>query len=1025
MLTLSAGVAPRETWLLYQLRWTDVTTAPTLIVRFFDGSNLRTLGKRQMRGSRAAWFRLLRTRYELTEALWAVIQNLAAADSASSALLHEGLDLAASVGLDIGSRPALFVTSNRPFSVEGLVAYVHYVLARQQLSGKANVIAMGGHRTATVAAAPTIPRPLVVACPDVLLNSFLRPGDYFLDPDVQAHVMHLVSYSHGECPRTGYHIGIADVSADPASGRRLADWLGRSMDPHVAIFVNAEKHQEYIRPSALRAAAMAAVLQPPAHYSTADAVRTFLDEIVHDRPIHAALDFAAQRDRDVLPIAPTRVQVQSMLQSSRLFGDPSGDQSFRLSSAMAEVEDASAKVFSVGQDFEADKMLGALRSLPNGTDAAAEFDSILSGTRALSLDFRDALRPGIDFSGERRGMVPLAKVIAATRRLQAVSDEVARQFAQLLRIKGVGEALEANQERKVDAALYHRPPLSQPYPVHAKSALSPGAALQLKVTIGQRSPDSLVQDDTVSALDPLLPHLAGDERHSLDIVVFPKDFVLTSAPCQTVELSRFGGTPPVSFDLLAPGFASDAGNSSVVNDGLMAAELRFSVYFHNQLLQSFKLLAQVGVDGRAAVEPIAIVCDFSQTKRFGRLSELGMRDISLAFNLDGSGSTHTLMVKDGSKAESIRLPETQMALHVKRVREVLVEAVVRNGQGRFLFDPVSLGLVNPDPQLFDDTIRRLARAGSNLYGQLLLKSGAVADMLSGIANSADMKTIQVVLADTSFAVPWAALYDYRIPKAADDSQLAVCRGTKANGDACNCFREPVGFCMRGLWGYRNVIEQLADTPTIVDGAIGKIADTPTAPTVGLLRTVADSWANGLSALLSANKGVTVMDYPPLNGMMPMLGVDNARPALLVYVGHQINKGSDEAPEPRLVRPPDDFPVLELNDLAFEIREKKNWKAPRSLVLLLACDSGTTRVDTGVGFAGAMLKLGAIGVVGTECSVYTSLVAKYANELVSRLASNMTIGRAIHETNWALAEQGCPLSLAFTYLGTIEARLPCK
>ena len=97
--------------------------------------------------------------------------------------------------------------------------------------------------------------------------------------------------------------------------------------------------------------------------------------------------------------------------------------------------------------------------------------------------------------------------------------------------------------------------------------------------------------------------------------------------------------------------------------------------------------------------------------------------------------------------------------------------------------------------------------------------------------------------------------------------------------------------------------------------------------------------------------------------------------------------------------------------------------PRSLVLLLACDSGTTRVDTGVGFAGAMLKLGAIGVVGTECSVYTSLVAKYASELVSRLASGMPMGKAIHKTNWAVAEQGCPLSLAFTYLGTIEARLP--
>lgn len=54
MMTLSVGIAPREPWLLHQLRWMDVTTTPTLIVRYYDGSKLGTLSKRQMRGSRAA-----------------------------------------------------------------------------------------------------------------------------------------------------------------------------------------------------------------------------------------------------------------------------------------------------------------------------------------------------------------------------------------------------------------------------------------------------------------------------------------------------------------------------------------------------------------------------------------------------------------------------------------------------------------------------------------------------------------------------------------------------------------------------------------------------------------------------------------------------------------------------------------------------------------------------------------------------------------------------------------------------------
>ena len=34
-----------------------------------------------------------------------------------------------------------------------------------------------------------------------------------------------------------------------------------------------------------------------------------------------------------------------------------------------------------------------------------------------------------------------------------------------------------------------------------------------------------------------------------------------------------------------------------------------------------------------------------------------------------------------------------------------------------------------------------------------------------------------------------------------------------------------------------------------------------------------------------------------------------------------------------------------------------------------------------------------------------------------------MGDALHEVTWQLADEGCPMGLAFTYLGPIKAGLP--
>jgi len=99
------------------------------------------------------------------------------------------------------------------------------------------------------------------------------------------------------------------------------------------------------------------------------------------------------------------------------------------------------------------------------------------------------------------------------------------------------------------------------------------------------------------------------------------------------------------------------------------------------------------------------------------------------------------------------------------------------------------------------------------------------------------------------------------------------------------------------------------------------------------------------------------------------------------------------------------------------------KGPRSLILLLACGVGGERVDTGTSIAASFLQLGAVGVLATECTIYTGIAARMARDLASALTRGDEVGEALRSTISQLAATGCPLGLAFTYLGPAEARLP--
>jgi hypothetical protein len=518
-----------------------------------------------------------------------------------------------------------------------------------------------------------------------------------------------------------------------------------------------------------------------------------------------------------------------------------------------------------------------------------------------------------------------------------------------------------------------------------------------------------------------LPPLADDQTHELLITLFPKDFKTDSPHTQKVTLSRFGGTAPVEWRLGVPVIwdpsakEEEQGATDISKGGVKVfgteARLRFGVYFRNQLLQSFLIIADLKELGNKRA--VRAVCDYSQTRRFGELETLQPRCLSLGVNANAQG-THTLTLADGTTSAAVQWSEGQLSTYTREVRETLYDVLTSAGKSRFDFDPVSLQLVKSAADaIFDGVVRQLAEKGGALYGQLRAKSfqTPLESLLKTVQQRSD-EIVQIVLHDPNFAFPWAVMYDYFRPEAPEDKQAKVCRGFSPSGAPCDCLTAGKRYCLRGFWGFRLILEQRSQArqppPTRVGGG--------TAATLGYMQAVQDTFVDNLVKALQGISGIQTKEYPDTTPLLDNFRTD--RPGLIAFIGHQRNNGTDALPDYELLS---SQAQAVLNEQRFFV--ENDWQLPNSLVLLLACNTGTARVDTGTSLATAFLRLGAIGVLATECSVHTPMIAAFARDLIERLMRGDKIGQAMHHTSLALGQQGCPMGLAFTYLGLAEAQLP--
>lgn len=1030
MLNFPSSVEEYGQWLTIRVSWTSPHLAPTYSLRFFDGSRHIRIGSGPLGGSPESWAALLRRsgtrsrprhgQAELTQIDEVLLQELLESDATAG--LAGDLIAAVSAFHRQGSfeQPLpLFVSSNFTLSVEAFAWIVYGVAASTpDLLGKLVIVVTPVGRGTMVQATPHVYLPLKVACAKRIAPPLVSSAWYLAHPTINAFALQIES-----SPESLPNAPDADVTVGDAGDvdeRILARWL-RSDETNgkLRILVNAPPVLE-LASRHVRGVATISVKQGFA--DAVDVVRDVLEEIIHDKPLHLAVAFACRHAGALPGNASVIDRIRAWLNGPRLYADPGVNEWFRLSKTLPYVSKVAGRPFALSQGAQLTEFIDRLghRTSPS---IAEKFQASVSGLDQASSQLRSAFGTNIEFSRESTGLLSIATVLAAHDALERSESENLGPMLAMLREDHVADALEHSQERRVDAKMFVLPAHGVPKAVDPTLALEPESLVRLSVHIGQRGKDSLIVGEP-PALDPLLPPLENELQHRLDFVVYPKDFSLVSEKSmQTAELPRFGGTRTISWDLRVPPLGIFKGNAAP------QAELRFSVYFKNQLLQSFRLTAALSSATYTEKETgVKIVCDFSQTRRFGELDRLGDRVMNIALN-DSANGTHTLMVKEGDKDPvTINWAETQLVAHTKTLRKTLEEAMFNGKQTRFAFDKdtleVSPGAGGGDN--FDAVVRNMASAGNALNTQLILMHANAAEakaMFRAVLEQKD-KTVQVVLLSADYALPWASLYDYDIPAAAPGTLLPVCRGVDGTGAGpCGCDpRSSKGICLRGFWGFRHIIEQLAPAPPPDRDIPGLIATKRISPTLGMLRTISDQFVDVLPKILPTPPAFTRVDYPDsARSLFEIIEEQGDRPSIVLYVGHQ--RGGGEPPSDPMLISSKDFPMLRLADISRKVRDGAPWEEPRSLVLLMGCGTATTRVDTGFSLAAALLQLGAIGVVGTECDVATGIASRVARDLVTALASNKTMGVAFKETIWNLAQQGCPVGLAFSYVGPVDAGLP--
>ncbi len=687
-----------------------------------------------------------------------------------------------------------------------------------------------------------------------------------------------------------------------------------------------------------------------------------------------------------------------------LRSSPAGVQALRLSSAVRRVTD---EVMS--------------RSAPPDDDDGA--------LRWLAERRREARHFAADFTRESRGLTQVAEL---QDRL-ALGPHSEKVFGLSPRRGSPAPSESPEAERRVDVVVERYNEFGHLEPLafwERHEPLRPGWRFRLNVHVGYPDEHFSAIVGPVPAVDSMLPPIADDGFHELDVVVYPKRFSLLSAALQRIRLPRRGASPPVFFELRAP-------------TQLDWADLRIAVYLGNNLLQSFVFEARIGI--AATPEPglrpplVQVRLASSGVAGFDNFDAYGERALSVALNDDYGHGMHTLMIKGDDETHSLALTQQQVEQQMKRFRTLLQRTTKAAA-----------------PE-FDGTVRQLAQIGSKLWYEVSRSFKQDTSALRALHNG-EVRTIQFVRHGSLLPVPWQAIYDYAIPEGDAFTSARVCladgpviRPYRTGDTGCRHCGDANVICIEGFWSVRHRIEQLTEdlatdavaadvvkaqpgsaTPAgVVQGTRSARSDTIVVPAGNPLAAfglgLSSGATNDVLARLRERLGKDLHEWKAEDAPVEAkLWEPARRPAVLVLLSH-MEPARDEQNLPPRLRAYDSADAGARISAPGLLRRKvlqDGWGAdPLPLVLLLACGTAVTELGELSNLVDAFFGLGAKAVAGTECDVRASQAGEFAEQvLTGLLIGKEKLGEIVRVYHRDALQRGDAFPFVFTVYGNAGLKI---
>lgn len=717
----------------------------------------------------------------------------------------------------------------------------------------------------------------------------------------------------------------------------------------------------------------------------------FVLGVVHDFPIHEAMKTAYRQTEASAQLG----QILGPSWVPRLQSTPLNNHDIRMADAFEQlVREVSS--------YTAATNLGDIDQFAKRADLATA-DPLLERFLEIESQRASILKAEVvadaldaNFSQETYGLWPLAEAERAAADARRDIESLEMQLQAVGDSTSMAQALELHQDRRLEARLarLEYSPLQRGYTdrglfVSRATTLRASARYSLEVAIGHhwRSKDNLLPEN-LAPIDPILPPPSDEQGHLLQVVLFEDDFEVIGNRVQDIRLPQLSASTVAEFRIRAPAQLGRSG-------------MRVAVYYHDHLVQSFRITAVVGSEERLSPdEPMDSTIEFSRTRRFTNLEEIKPRAVSIAVNQ--SRDSHTFMVKRGRDATPIGLSEKTLELQIGRSREVLANVVTKK-------------------LTHEEAVRNLADIGYEL-GQALFQRTprSISESLRELSRSQD-ETIQIVRLDQEYAFPWPIVYDWEKPPVIEGGKKApVCAGRASNGHG-SCSHKPQDgvYCVRGFWGYRHSIEEFLSTNDRED-AVERVEAAGNEPGVVLAIGTSDDHTARLAADLAKEAGGSIAELGSSDGLLDALWRTDGRPAVCVVVGHLRTKRRRGEPiEPRILTGTSEEFLL-ASDITKRDRSLGPWAQPRTLILLLACDSAVTDLGSLTTFASALSHAGALAVSGTESKVFTDVASSYGRFVVSKFCfGRLPLGRVTTDFRRALLEDLNPYAFSFRTFGSSD------